>query len=174
MESDIELLSESDDESSTGSSIITNVAPIPCNHCHETFRTAQDLSWHQSTYTICNINRALLRLNSTPLQTFIPTTSQDLQRSSLYHIAPPSPPPSSHTMLFPMHGSGNYNRRFHPYVRPIPEVPIVSRTDRDYNNIDGSLGRTMDLISLIDKPIDELPVVLQDGSTNNINLDLKL
>lgn len=161
MESDSEFLSESDDESSTGSSIITNVALIPCNHCHETFRTAQDLSWHQSTYTICNINRALLRLNNT------------------YHIGQPSPPPSSHTMLFPMHGSGNYNRHFHPYVRPIPEVPIVSRTDRDYNNINGSLGRTMDLISLIDKPIDsapieELPVVWRDESTNDINLDLKL
>jgi hypothetical protein len=81
-------------------------------------------------------------------------------------------------MLFPMHGSGNYDH-LHPSMRPIPEVPIVSRTDRDYNNIDGSLGRTMDLISLIDKPIDsapteELPVVWRDGSTNDINLDLKL
>jgi len=64
-------------------------------------------------------------------------------------------------------------------MRPIQEVPIVSRTDHDYNNIDGSLGRTMDLISLIDKPIDsapieELPVVWRDGNNNDIDLDLKL
>jgi len=81
-------------------------------------------------------------------------------------------------MLFPMHGRGNYDH-LHPYMRPIQEVPIVSRTDHDYNNIDGSLGRTMDLISLIDKPIDsapieELPVVWRDGNNNDIDLDLKL
>jgi len=168
MMSDIELLSESDDEGSTGSSNITNVAPInqfPCNYCHETFKTAQDLSWHQSTYTICNINRALLRQqNNTPLQTYMPP-----------------PPPSSHTVLFlnRVPGSGNYNLHFQPYtIRPIPEDPVFPHT-HDHNNIDESLGRTMDLISLMDKPIDsapkeELPVVWRDGSARDINLDLKL
>jgi len=157
---------------------------------HGTFKTAQDLSWHQSTYTICNISRALMREKKhaiTNIHTNNITRFTKIFFTTTDHHLHKLP---SHTMLFSMHGSGNYNRRFHPYMRPIPEVPNFPRT-HDYNNINECLGRTMDLISLINKPIDsapmqELPVVwrlwrdgwFEIGSTidhnNDISLDLKL
>ncbi|AES81522.1 hypothetical protein MTR_7g093690 [Medicago truncatula] len=116
--------------------------------------------------------------NNTPLTTFIPpATPQFSRRVFSRRNGPPLPPPSSHTM-FPMHGRGNYNRRFHPYMRPIQEIPIFP-TRLYHNNIDESLGTAMDRLSLIDKPADlapteERPMVWGDsmfeiGSTSNSN-----
>jgi hypothetical protein len=116
--------------------------------------------------------------NNTPLTTFIPpATPQFSQRVFSRRNGPPLPPPSSHTM-FPMYGRGNYNRRFRPYMRPIPEIPIFPAR-LYHNNIDESLGGAMDRLSLIDKPADLAPmeerlVVLSDGlfemgSTSNRN-----
>jgi len=116
--------------------------------------------------------------NNPPLTTFIPpTTPQFSRRVFSRRNGPPLPPPSSHTM-FPMHGRGNCTRRFHPYMRPIPEIPIFP-TRLYHNKIDESLGREMDRLSLIDKPADLAPMeerpvewgdsLFEIGSTSNSN-----
>ncbi|RHN65504.1 hypothetical protein MtrunA17_Chr3g0080591 [Medicago truncatula] len=88
--------------------------------------------------------------NNAQLPTFIPPPTSQSQRDFYYNG---SPPPPFHTLLFTVHGSGRYNHRFHPYMRPITKVPTFPPLHHD-NKIGESSRRTRDLISLIDKHVD--------------------
>jgi len=105
--------------------------------------------------------------NNTQLPTFIPSPTSQSQ-IAFYHNGSPPPPPS-HTLLFTVHGSCGYNHRFHPYMRPIIEVPTFPPPRHD-NKIVESSGRTMDLISLIDKHVDHYDKKIDESLGRTMDL----
>jgi hypothetical protein len=158
MVSDVQFLSDNESTGSSDSIVISINKQFQCNHCIRTFNTELELSKHKnqlSTRTGINVVKRVMMKNqnenNTRLPTFIPPPTSQSQRSFYQNRSPPSPP--SHTLLFTVHGSGGYNHRFHPYMRPIREVSTFP-PPREDNKIGESSGRTMDLISLIDKHVD--------------------
>jgi len=161
MVSDVQVLSDNESTGSSDSIVSSINKQFQCNHCLRTFNTVVELSKHKnqlSTETRINVVKHIVMRNqsenNTQLPTFIPPPTSQSQRD-FYHNGspPPPPPPPFHTLLFTVHGSGCYNHRFHPYIRPITKVPTFPPPHHD-NKIGESSGRTMDLISLIDKHVD--------------------
>lgn len=130
-----------------------HVNQLTCTHCTRTFQNESEFSRHINRFTRMSAIQRVLMRNGNGNNLFTP---------SLFMM----PQASSHAMLFPKNG------RFHPYNRPNREVPIFP-PPIDHNVDESNMGRTLDLISLLDKPIDLKPVI-EEAYDNDINLDLKL
>lgn len=151
------------------------INPIRCSYCHQTFDNELEFFEHKSQFARYAISR-FMKLNQSErlqLPTFIePPTPQNSQRNLLHNIGSP---PFTHSLLFAIIGRDSHKNCFcNPYMRSIPEVPIFPPPHQHENNINKSFERTMDLLSLIDKPIDLFGIGNTNDNNEDIDLNLKL
>ena len=140
-----------------------------CFTLTRTLNTVLELSEHKnqlSTRTRINVVKSVMTRNQNENNTQLPTSQSQI---AFYHNGSPPPPPPSHTLLFTVHGSCGYNHHFHPYMRPIREVPTFPPPRHD-NKIGESSGRTMDLISLIDNHVDHYDKKIDESLGRTMDL----